>query len=95
MKVLGMVGGLLGIVLSLFCMLFAIVDDSYTFGNIGLLGVLAGIIAVIVSFRNRRSSGIWLLVTAGMGIIGLAIFYTLPAVLQVIAGVVMIKRDGK
>ncbi|WP_102027729.1 hypothetical protein [Salirhabdus sp. Marseille-P4669] len=94
MKTLAIVGGVVGIVISLFCQLFAIIDDSYTFGNIGFLGVISGIIAIIganLMKRNKKYASFLLFLSCVTGIIAISYFYILPSLLTVISLVLLIK----
>ncbi|WP_217588664.1 hypothetical protein [Lentibacillus saliphilus] len=86
MKITAMLGGLLGVFFSLVAMLFAVVDDSYTFGNFGLLGILGGIIAIIASFQlaKNRIAPFLLLVAILLGVYGLSYLYILAALLMAI-----------
>lgn len=86
MKTTAMLGGLIGVFLSLIAMLFALVDDSYTFGNFGLLGLLGGIIGIMASFQlsKNRTAPFLLLLAILVGFYGLSYLYTLPAILMVI-----------
>ena len=46
MKHVALIGGIVGLLFSIIAQLFAVIDDSYTFGNIGFLGVFSGIVAL-------------------------------------------------
>ncbi|APC48844.1 hypothetical protein [Virgibacillus halodenitrificans] len=95
MKTIAMLGGLLGIIISLTAQLFAIIDDSYTFGNIGFLGVLSGIIGIIGAFqvnRNNKLAAIILISSAILGFISISYLYILPATLVLISSVFAAKN---
>lgn len=85
MKNTVMVGGLLGIVFSLAAMLFAVVDDSYTFGNFGLLAMLGSIIGVVGSFyllKNNSMAITSIVFGCVLGVYGLSYLYIIPLVLM-------------
>ncbi|PFG05291.1 hypothetical protein [Bacillus sp. es.034] len=100
MKGLAITGGLLGIILPLFAQLFAMIDDSYTFGNIGFLGVISGIVALIGAFQINKKSKLavsLLIISSLVGYYSVAIFYLVPAIITIIAGVLLlfkINREG-
>ncbi|KGX84363.1 hypothetical protein [Pontibacillus litoralis] len=78
------IGGLLGILISLTVMLSAIVDDSYTLGNFGILAIVGSVLAITGSFRlynKGKLSGYFIITGCLLGIYGLWYFYTIPALL--------------
>ncbi|SET14690.1 hypothetical protein SAMN05216389_10642 [Oceanobacillus limi] len=94
MRTLATLSGVLGIVISLFCQLFAIIDDSYTFGNIGFLGVISGVIAIVganLMKRNKKYAASLLLVSCVTGIIAISYFYILPSLFTVFPLVTLIR----
>ena len=93
MKTIGITGGVLGILFSLVCELFAITDDAYSFGNIWFLGVLSGILAIIgISKLNKKFAAPMVVVSCILGIIGISYFYILPAILSITP---LVKRRTK
>ncbi|MFD2680928.1 hypothetical protein [Bacillus seohaeanensis] len=95
MKGLAMTGGILGILISLTAQLFAVIDDSYTFGNIGFLGIICGIIGVIGAFqigKNKTLATTLLVVSSFVGFYAIAAFYIIPAILMLIPALLIQKR---
>ncbi|MEX3914379.1 hypothetical protein AB4672_21640 [Bacillus paralicheniformis] len=86
MKKMIVFSGILGVFFAVLAQLFAIIDDSYTLGNIWFLGVLAGILTLITSMQiNKKSTCIILLIISSfIGIIGTGIVYTIPTILNVV-----------
>ncbi|WP_010095564.1 hypothetical protein [Ornithinibacillus scapharcae] len=100
MKTVAMIGGLTGVFFSLFAMLFALVDDSYTLGNFGLLGVLGGIIGIIASFQlyKNKFSPFLLLIAILLGFYGIFYLFLIPAILMAIPMIyqfIRLTREGK
>ena len=87
MRLTAMIAGLLGILVSLTAQLFAVIDDSYTFGSIGFLGIFSGVLGVIASFqvsKNNKKATILLVISLLCGIVAISYLYALPALLQII-----------
>lgn len=85
MKTMAIIGGIVGSLISLLAMLFAIVDDSYTFGNIGLLGIVSGIIGIyggLTLFKNNMTGSMLLLLSTVLGIVSISFLYAIPAILM-------------
>lgn len=98
MKTTAMIGGLLGIIISLTAQFFAIIDDSYTFGNIGVLGVLSGAIGIIGAFqlnRNNKLAAVILISSIILGVISISFLYILPAILVLNPTVYAAKNRNK
>jgi hypothetical protein len=98
MKYLALTGGILGLLISLAAQLFAVIDDSYTFGNIGFLGVLSGIIALVCSFFLNKASLLssWLLILTSLtGIIALSGLYLIPGTMTLLAGLYTLGRKNQ
>ncbi|PAD34245.1 hypothetical protein [Terribacillus saccharophilus] len=99
MRKTAITGGVLGLIISLLAQLFAVVDDSYTFGNFGLLGIISGIVAIVgASLIKRRPvlASILLIITTVTGIYGLSVFYIIPGILTLITGIYLLfKRSNR
>ena len=97
MKTVATVGSIFGIIASLLAMYFTIIDDSYTVGNFGLLGIAAGILGIIAAILIERKpvlAGILLIVAAAVGIYGVLLYFLVPGVLMLIAAFVKVSRRG-
>jgi hypothetical protein len=98
MKYIALIGGILGLLVSLVAQLFAVIDDSYTFGNIGFLGMLSGIIAIISSFfvtKKPIMSGSLLILTSISGVYALSFLYLIPSTMTLLAGVYTLGRKNQ
>lgn len=98
MRGLAITGGLLGIIFPLFAQLFAVIDDSYVFGNIGFLGVISGIVALIGAYRinkNNMLASVLLILSAVVGYYAVANIYLVPGLLSLIPGIVVISNSKK
>ena len=98
MKNVALIGGILGLLISVIAQLFAVIDDSYTFGNIGFLGMLSGIVAIVCSFNvNKRPivSGWLLILTSVTGVYALSFLYSIPGLLTLLAGIYMLARRNE
>ncbi|KML00582.1 hypothetical protein [Rossellomorea marisflavi] len=98
MRGLAITGGLLGIIFPLFAQLFAVIDDSYVFGNIGFLGVISGIVALIGAYRinkNNKLASVLLILSAVVGYYAVANIYLVPGLFSLISGIVVVKRKIK
>ncbi|QXE03241.1 hypothetical protein [Terribacillus sp. DMT04] len=98
MKYLALIGGMLGLLVSLAAQLFAVIDDSYTFGNIGFLGMLSGITAAISSFyvtKKPMISGTLLILTSITGIYALAFLSLIPSTMILLAGMYTLDRSNQ
>ncbi|UJL47479.1 hypothetical protein KFZ58_06275 [Virgibacillus sp. NKC19-16] len=87
LKKTAILGGVLGIVISLAAQLFAVMDNAYTIGNIGLLGALAGVIGIVSGYQiDKRTdfSLIGLGLAIILGTIALSFLYLIPTVLMII-----------
>lgn len=95
MKKTATTGGVIGSIFSLLAQLFAVTDDSYTFGNFGLLGMASGIVAIIAaSIMKKRPvlASILLIVTSITGFYGLSVLYVIPGILTVGSGVYLLLK---
>jgi hypothetical protein len=95
MKKTATTGGVIGIIFSLLAQLFAVTDDSYTFGNFSLLGMASGIVAIIAaSIMKKRPvlASILLIVTSITGFYGLSVLYVIPGILTVGSGVYLLLK---
>lgn len=91
-----LIGGILGFLISLLAQLFAVIDDSYTFGNIGILGMLSGMIGVIGAHGVKKEKAWYpyLLIGASIaGFISISFLYAVPALLKSIVGVIGLRRS--
>ncbi|SNZ10146.1 hypothetical protein SAMN05421503_1559 [Terribacillus aidingensis] len=98
MKYVALTGGILGFLISLAAQLFAVIDDSYTFGNIGFLGMLSGIIAVVCSFFLNKEplwSGWLLILTSVSGVYALSGLYLIPGTMALLAGLHTLGRRNQ
>ncbi|WP_079710254.1 hypothetical protein [Paraliobacillus ryukyuensis] len=98
MRKTAITGGVLGVIISLLVQLFAVVDDSYTFGNFGLLGIISGIVAIVgASLIKSRPmlAGILLIITTITGVYGLSVFYIIPGILTLITGIYLLFKRSK
>ncbi|WP_010651713.1 hypothetical protein [Oceanobacillus massiliensis] len=98
MRITIMIGGLFGILISLTAMLFAVVDDSYTLGNFGLLGVLGGIMGIVGSFnlkKRKNLAGALVLIGSILGLYGLWRFYLIPTILMLIPYLIVLLQKNK
>lgn len=87
MKKSAMLGGALGILISVIAQLFAVVDDSYTIGNIGFLGMLSGVIGVIAGYQINKKNDVALIglgIAIILGTIALSFLYLIPTILMII-----------
>ncbi|MES5398170.1 hypothetical protein RI119_18500 [Bacillus amyloliquefaciens] len=86
MKKLTVFSGVLGVFFSVLAQLFAVIDDSYTLGNIWFLGVLAGIITMLASTQaNKKPVIIILLVISSViGLLGTGLVYIIPTLFNII-----------
>lgn len=95
MRIVALIGGILGLLISIVAQLFAVIDDSYTFGNIGFLGMLSGIVAIVCSLNvNKRPSlaGWLLILTTATGVYALSGLYLIPGTLTLMAGINILGR---
>ncbi|MEC5423808.1 hypothetical protein QGM71_09925 [Virgibacillus sp. C22-A2] len=84
---MAILGGVLGVVLSLLAQLFALIDDSYTFGNIGFLGIFSGVLGIIAGFQINKNTSFALIglgIAILLGTIALSFLYFIPTVLMAI-----------
>jgi hypothetical protein len=98
MRKTAITGGVLGLIISLLAQLFAVVDDSYTFGNFGLLGIISGIVAIVgASLIKSRPvlASILLIITTITGVYGLSVFYIIPGILTLITGIYLLLKRSK
>ena len=103
--VLGLIGGIFGFIGAIMALLIGGVDaafsDSGTSEVIGLgwLAFLFSILAIVGSIVVRSKAklgGIFLIVSAVGGVISISMFYLVPAVLIIIAGLMgVIKKDKR
>ena len=92
MKNLATIGGVLGILISITAQLFAVIDDSYTFGNIWFLGVFAGMLSIIGAAmlnKNKKMGSILLIVSSIIGYYGIGFLYLLPGLITLFIGMYM------
>ncbi|SDD57498.1 hypothetical protein SAMN05421663_11420 [Terribacillus halophilus] len=97
MKTVATVGSIFGIIASLLAMFFTLIDDSYTVGNFGLLGIAAGILGIIAAILIERKpmlAGFLLIVAAAVGIYGVLLYFLVPGALMLIAAFVKMSRRG-
>ncbi|MDQ0160643.1 hypothetical protein [Alkalibacillus salilacus] len=77
MKNIIRIGGLSEVLISITAILLAIVDDSYTFGNFGILAILGSILGIVGSFKTQNNgNGNGFLIVSGiaLGVYGVWIF---------------------
>ncbi|WP_077305742.1 hypothetical protein [Terribacillus halophilus] len=78
--------------------LFAVVDDSYGFGNDGMVGMVSGIGAIIgASLMKKRPliASLLLIVTAITGFYGLSVFYIIPGIATFGVGIYLLVKRNK
>ncbi|MFP7477477.1 hypothetical protein [Terribacillus saccharophilus] len=95
MKHVALIGGIIGLLFSIIAQLFAVIDDSYTFGNIGFLGMISGIVAIVCSIiANKRPmlAGWLLILTSATGFYALAGLYLIPGTMTLLAGIYTLGR---
>ncbi|HFR4168331.1 hypothetical protein [Bacillus cereus] len=83
----GILAAILGLIITLIAQLFAIIDDSYTFGNIWFLGVLSSVVGLIGSlliYKNKNMGILILSISIVLGVISISYLYLIPAILQLI-----------
>lgn len=83
----GILAAILGLIITLIAQLFAIIDDSYTFGNIWFLGVLSSVVGLIGSlliYKNKNIGILILSISIVLGVISISYLYLIPAILQLI-----------
>lgn len=88
MKKLIVIAGILTIIISIAAQLLAIIDDSYTMGNIWFLGVLSGILTIISANKIHtkvKNSILLLIVSSILGFISIAYLFVLPGILNLIS----------
>ncbi|PAD36663.1 hypothetical protein [Terribacillus saccharophilus] len=98
MKNVALIGGIIGLLFSIIAQLFAVIDDSYTFGNIGFLGMISGITAIVCSLilNKRPLLAGWLLILAtATGVYALAGLYLIPGTMTLIAGINTLGRRNE
>lgn len=82
-----MLGGVLGVVISLAAQLFAVIDDAYTIGNIGFLGTLGGVVGIVGGYQIDKKTD-FALIGLGLaivfGTIALSFLYLIPTILMII-----------
>ncbi|UOQ84742.1 hypothetical protein [Gracilibacillus salinarum] len=87
MRALTLIAGFLTILISIAAQLSAIIDDSYTVGNIWFLGVTSGILTIIGAFKinnNKRTSLILLIISFILGVVSILYLFIVPAILLLI-----------
>lgn len=99
MKTVATVGGIFGIIASLLAMFFTLIENTYTVGNFGLLGIAAGILGIIAAvLLNKKPvlAGVLLILAAAVGIYGVLLYFFVPAALMLIAAFVKMshKRES-
>jgi len=97
MKTVAIVGGIFGIIASILSMFFTLIENTYTVGNFGLLGIAAGILGIVAAFlleRNAVLGGVLLIVAAAVGIYGVLLYFLMPGALMLIAAFVKMSRRG-
>ncbi|MBY7142951.1 hypothetical protein KFZ56_07740 [Virgibacillus sp. NKC19-3] len=95
MRKLAILGGVLGVVISLATQLFAVIDDSYTIGNSGLLGALAGVIGIVCGYQMDKKTDFALIglgIAIILGTVALSFLYLIPTVLMMIPFVYIFKN---
>lgn len=101
--ILGLLGGIFGFGAALFAIFFGAVDEalSGTSSEVTVLGwsallfsALAIVGSVVVRFKAKMG-GILMLVSAIGGVISVSLFYGLPGLLLLIAGLMGVFRKGK
>lgn len=83
----GILAAILGLIITLIAQLFAIIDDSYAFGNIWFLGVLSSVVGLIGSlliYKNKNMGILILSISIVLGVISISYLYLIPAILQLI-----------
>ncbi|MCY8199199.1 hypothetical protein MOC25_05780 [Bacillus subtilis] len=86
MKKLTIFSGGLGAVFSVLAQLFAVLDYSYTLGNLWFLGALAGIITMLASIQtnNKIVFSILLIISSIIGLLGTGLVYIIPTLFNII-----------
>nr|WP_076983158.1 hypothetical protein [Bacillus amyloliquefaciens] len=66
--------------------LCAVIDDSYTLGNIWFLGVLAGVITILASIQINKKPvfSILLIISSVIGFLGTGLAYIIPTLFNII-----------
>lgn len=92
--VLGILGGVIGFGGAIFALMFGAVDEAISGGSSEVSGagwaaflfsILAIIAGVVVKFKPKL--GGWLMIVSGVGgLISISLFYVLPALLLILAG---------
>jgi hypothetical protein len=100
--VLGLIGGIFGFGGAFFALFFGAVDQaingSSQVGSLGWSALLASVVAIIGSVVVRSKAkvgGALMLIAAIWGIISISLFYVLPGLLILIAGLMGVFRKDK
>ncbi|ASS66536.1 hypothetical protein [Paenibacillus sp. RUD330] len=110
MYVVGLIGGIIGAVFSAFALMIAMIGVSMGLGSDAgsasssvvvtgsivacLVSVLA-IFGAVISKRRPRTAGIFHFVAAVVGVIGISMFYFIPAILLIVSGFMgVLKKDS-
>ena len=84
---LGVFAGVIGILIVIVAQVFAIIDDSYSFGNIWFLGIFGSIVGMAGAlFINKfKKSALYLIILSILlGIISISYLYLVPCIIQLI-----------
>lgn len=101
--VLGLIGGIIGFGGAFFAIFFGAVDEAVSGGSSEVSGlgwaaflfsILALIGAVVVKFK-AKVGGTLMLVSAIGGLISISLFYALPALMLIMAGLMGVLRSDK
>lgn len=100
--VLGLIGGIFGFGGAFFALFFGAVDQavngSSQVGSLGwsaLLASIVGIIGSVIVRSKAKVGGAIMLISAIWGIISISLFYVLPGLLLLIAGLMGLFRKNK
>jgi hypothetical protein len=102
--VLGLIGGIFGVFSAIIALIIGGLDASFnSSGQSDIIGLgwaavilsIIGIVGSVVVKGKAKLGGIFMVVAAIGGFISVSLFYILPGVLLIIAGLMGIFRKGK
>lgn len=100
--VLGLLGGIFGFFGAFFGIFFGAIDKAVTgsseISGLAVSAMLASIVAIVGSVMVRSKAkvgGAIMLIAAIWGLISISLFYVLPAVMLIIAGLMGVLRKDK
>lgn len=86
-RIITFIAGILTIFISIAAQLIALIDDSYSIGNIWFLGIASGVLTLIGASKinkNKKTALILLLISFVLGFISILYFFIVPAILILI-----------